>query len=631
MSEINYVIRENGISKLFIPESDSDYLVTTGILKDYPYLVDSIVDESYVIVNNFCTRFDEIIFENKVVGFVTCEFRNNSQLLTECFILPEYRGNGLFFNELCKLISQYSDFGILQPNCDIVKRLIDYSFAIKVNRDITASSIDFYFNENYAHSSKDRNLDYKSLTSNFYDLSINSAILVCGDEVIYQDFDKRDLSEDMDEEESAIGPDEMELIGDLDEEELIIGLDENELTRELKQKELPDDYFDNIKELFSKRNDDLKSLVADLKKKLPEEKLGYDVIIGSNERLSEFMQDAVDEGCVSYDRIFEIKRQLIREYESGEIDDESIEKRFNFLISREMPASIDLEEFCKFLNSTDEEDMHELKNFFDIFKDNKELCSNIFNALINRDEEKFNDLIADDGNSDLFDLNPDCPFSVCEMMWGPEDVKYKLDDTVYGKDYPICYDVYIFRMLNSIKERNSLKVARKVADIKGALDFYVIVSFLFDNDFITNWVTYDNWEEFANDQLTVPELKDFLRENNSYITGFKPVLIDRIAENQLPLDKFKYKKVRITPAGEEFLKNNSWINFYEDYLGKFDFNDYVRFLENNDGDLKEVILDYLNKHFNLAKRGDDPIYLWDCTEARELISKIDKKYFEDLQ
>ena len=45
------------------------------------------------------------------------------------------------------------------------------------------------------------------------------------------------------------------------------------------------------------------------------------------------------------------------------------------------------------------------------------------------------------------DLNMNSPYPVAEMMWGRDDEKHKLDDTFYGKDYPISHENYVYRVL----------------------------------------------------------------------------------------------------------------------------------------------------------------------------------------
>ena len=628
MSKANYVIREDGMPVMITAESDFDFIDSEEILNDYPYITESMNKEEYCLENELCFAFDELLYENKVVGFATFELHNQSTLmLTECYILPEFRGKQIFFNEICKMIFSAPDFGILQPTRSIVELLIDYSFARKVSDDIVVSGIDFYFNDWDVKSNKREEISHELPLSNYYDLGICSTILVDAGEVIYH------------------------------------YMLENDLRKYGERKELTEEYFKDIVELFFKYQSEFEKLILELKEELPQEKWGYDVIVGEGEGLSEFMQGIVDNEVVSYDRALEIKQQLITEYESGEITDDDIDERLTALLLGEMPDSMLFEGFQEFLDSpeADGEDMQIMKGFFDAIGDNEELGASIFNAILSDDESEFENLIVNAMNNneefsnrfleladgydenelqlpdgDYLDisslgLNLDSPYPIAEMMWGPNDEKYKLDDTYYGKDYPISHDIYVFRILKSLKKHNNLKIAMAIAGMKGSMTSHAVESQLFMQDLISDEVNYDNWDEFAHDSLTIKDLKNILRKNNLKISGKKQELIDRIAENQISLDEFRSDKAILTPDGEEFLQQNLWIEFYDKFLGKFDFNDFVKYLDNNDGEFIELSLKYLQEHLKLAESENNSIYAADCIIAQEMISKTGNDFFKDTE
>ena len=627
MSKANYVIREDGMPVMITAETDFDFIDSEEILNDYPYITESMNEEEYCLENELCFAFDELLYENKVVGFATFELNDQTLMLTECYILPEFRGKQIFFNEICKMIFSAPEFGILQPTRNVVELLIDYSFAKKVSDDIVVSGIDFYFNDLDAKSNKREEISHELPLSNYYDLGICSTILVDVGEVIYHD------------------------------------MLENDLGKYGVRKELTEDYFKDTAELFFKNQNEFKKIILELKEELPQEKWGYDVIVGEGEGLSEFMQGIVDNEVVSYDRALEIKQQLITEYESGEITDDDIDERLTALLLGEMPDSMLFEGFQEFLDSpeADGEDMQIMKGFFDAIGDNEELGASIFNAILSDDESEFENLIVNAMNNneefsnrfleladgydenelqlpdgDYLDisslgLNLDSPYPIAEMMWGPNDEKYKLDDTYYGKDYPISHDIYVFRILKSLKKHNNLKIAMAIAGMKGSMTSHAVESQLFMQDLISDEVNYDNWDEFAHDSLTIKDLKNILRKNNLKISGKKQELIDRIAENQISLDEFRSDKAILTPDGEEFLQQNLWIEFYDKFLGKFDFNDFVKYLDNNDGEFIELSLKYLQEHLKLAESENNSIYAADCIIAQEMISKTGNDFFKDTE
>ena len=626
MSKANYVTREDGIPVMITAESDFDCIDLEEILDDYPYITESMNEEEYCLESELCFAFDELLFENKVVGFAAFELHGqHTLLLTDCYILPEFRGKQLFFNEICKMIFSAPQFGILQPTRNVVQLLIDYSFAKKVSDDIVVSGIDFYVNSWDVKSNKSEKIFHEIPASNFYDLGICSTILVDADEVIYHNLLDKDL------------------------------------IKYGERKELTEDYFNATAEFFFNNQSEFEKLIMELKEELPQEKWGYDVIVGEGEELSEFMQSIVDNEVLSYDNALEIKQQLIREYESGEITEDDIDDRFTHLLMGKMSYSQSFEEFQDFIDSpeVDGEDMQVIKELFDVIGDDEELRSSIFNAILSDDESKFENLIinamnndeefsrkfleladdynqndlqlADDEYLDLtsLGLNPDSPYPVAEMMWGSNDGKYKLDDTYYGKDYPISHDIYIFRILKSLKKHGSLKIAMAIAGMGGQMTSYAVESQLFMQNLISDEVNYDNWDEFAHNSLTIKDLKSILRKNNLKVSGKKQELIDRIAENQIPLDEFSSDKAILTPDGEEFLQQNKWIEFYDTFLEKFDFNDFVKYLDNNEGEFIELVLKYLKMHLKLAESENNSTYVADCIIAQEMISKEGHEFFKN--
>ena len=625
MSKINYVVREDGIPEMFVEESEFGFMETYDILKKYPYIKKSMDDENYHLENETCYAFDEIVYENKVVGFATFEANESMVImLTECYILPEFRGKRLFFDELSKMIFSAPSFGILQPTRNIVELLCDYSFARKVSDDIVVSGIEFYFDSFDVKSNKrDEIPEFDLPASNFYDLGICSTVFADGDEVIYH------------------------------------CLLENDLRKYGARGKLDDDYFTSILDLFSKNNGEFMELVAELKKELPHEKLDYDTLVGNGNELSDYMMGMVDSGIMSHDRAFEIKKQLTAEYELGQITDESIDDRLNSLIIEDLKGEA-FESFNEFMDSSDvdDEDFQIMKEFFDAMGDNEELKANIFGAILSDDPSEFENLIYTAMNNDekfsnkfmnfiddyadesleisddsleiinSLDLNMNSPYPVAEMMWGRDDEKHKLDDTFYGKDYPISHENYVYRVLNSLKKQDNLRIALESADMKGSMTSHAVESLLFMQDFIKNEVDWDNWDDFAHNSLTVSDLKNILRENNLKVSGKKQELIDRIAENQLSLDSVGFEKTTVTPEGEQFIEDNSWIGFYYAFLDKFDFNDFSKYLDENEGDFIDITLKYVKQHCRLAKKEGDSSYISDCSEAYELISKTGEDFLK---
>ena len=600
MSKIDYVIRESGLPRLFTAESEWDFLETEEILEEYPYILDSMKREKYYLENELCSFFDEILFENKVVGFATFQMRNlETLLLTECFILPNFRGKRLFFDEICKMYFVGPEFGILQPTRNVVQLLLDYAFAKNFNEDIVVSAIEFHFDDYDAKSTKNRELDEDEMEpSNFYDLSITSTVFVDGDEVIYH------------------------------------GLLENDLRKGNERKKLDDVYFTNLKKLFSDNADEMNQLAIELKDELPQFQLGFDEYVGRGEGLSELMQNMVDENLITFKEAHSIKDQLTREYDSGELTDDMVEQRLLSLLAIDEPSFENMGEFRQLLDSDEMagSDMSVITDFIDLIGDNDELGNDILKALIAGDESAFQNTITkamandDEFMNNFLDLanhyggESEDEYYMDEF----EDNCYKLDNTEYGKDYPVSYDRQMYHLLDSLN---------RGADYFMAMNF--IESEISSHEMLTQLMLHSgliktegkkiDWIN-RGDSFKKDDLKEILRENNLKISGNKPELLKRLSDNNVAYGE----TFKITDEGKNYLKEFSWIEFYEEFLYDFDFDDFYKYKDNHEGKLIDLSLNYLNEHIDLARRIDDVEYLENCVLTKKIISDEGNKFLSDL-
>lgn len=607
MSKINYVCREDGQSNLISAESEWDFLDLEEILEDFPYILKAMEEDGYYIENDICTFFDEIVFENNVVGFATFETRNDAYLmLTECFIMPEFRGKRLFFDEICKMIFVGTNFGILQPTRNVVDLLLDYAFAKNVTENIVVSGIPFYFDDFDAKSTKDKQLDEDEMNpSHFYDLSINSTIYVDGDEVIYHQ------------------------------------LLENDLRKHGSRVELSDDYFNNLIRFFGEN--EFEELIEELKGELPKVEFGFKEVVGHGMGLSDFMQGMVNDDLMSFDEAMKIKEQLTREYEMGEINDDNVADRLISLITTDYSPFGNFSEFKELLNSEDDiedEDFYAIKDFVNIIGDNEELGNGILEAMINDDEESFERLIMDAmaNDEDFLDnfLNfangysedeiefPDGGF-LSDLLDETDVLKYKLDDTEYGSEYPISYDVDIYKVLQLLQIGLDFNIAINVIEFEVSPNPEILFDILVHSGFIQESQYEIDWMNSAS-EFNKSELKDILRENNLKVSGNKGELLKRLADNNVSFGE----TFKITPKGQNYLKEFLWINYYERFLYDFDFNDFYKYKDNHEGDLKEVSLSYLDEHIKLARENDDKDYLEDCLFAKKAILDDADQFMSDL-
>ena len=136
MEKTNYLIRENNTQKVYLTENTLE--ITLILKENYPYIFDSIKKENIILKSEKCNLFKELVFDNKVVGFCSYDFSREfmTAALNNIYILPEFRGNGLFREELEKTMIEHNKPSIMEPTRLIIELLIKYGYAKKINSNI---------------------------------------------------------------------------------------------------------------------------------------------------------------------------------------------------------------------------------------------------------------------------------------------------------------------------------------------------------------------------------------------------------------------------------------------------------------------------------------------------------------
>ena len=585
-----FIIRNDDNPKI-IHNDLADYLDVESILKkDYEYIYESILNEGFILENKLGDVFKEILFENKVVGFAFYELNSQTNfVLNEIYILPEFRGNSLFLLEINTILAAGNSLSILQPTKNIVEILIHYGFAYKLSENIVASAISFDFKDEDILSNSNEEIDDEQImSSNIYDLDIRSSLFLMdisspGRNIIYY------------------------------HEEL-----ENDFKKYGKRKPLNKSYFNEIKELFLHNSEEFTQIMFDLKDKLPKSQLGFDMVVGHGEEFSGYMQGMVDDGIISKNKAQKIKDVLTEEYEHGEVTDDGIITRFNFFVN-DLDSQIDILDFFQ-LNTNLCPYCHNPINLSD---ESCQICG--YNLFYEPDSDFIDDdfgdrLIIDEGNT----------FSSLSELLERLDRKYKLQNINYGKEYPTSYDLDQFKILKFIDEYYNLDLAFLIINnLKLPQDIFS--ELLFSEGYVTYEITKENWSDFANNDLTVDELKDILRNNGLKVSGRKQELIDRIGESDISLDEFVSDKLFLTRKGKDYLNDYSWIELYMNFLSKFDFDDFKRFHDVNDGNFNVIVSKYLDEHIKLAKKKMDFDYLINCFSAKAIFAELDENLDDALK
>lgn len=296
---MNYTTRADNTQKVYLCETPLD--VVNILRTDYDYLYDAISDEGIILKGLECNLFKEIVFDSKVVGFCSYDFSSEfiTAALNNIYVLPEFRGNGLFLAELQKTMVEYNKPSIIEPTRLVVELLVKYGFASKISDTLVASSLEFIVPGNHVQSNSD--YQKEELSTHFYDLNICSSIH-------FLDIEKGIIAYSSPLNYDIIHYDCLN-----------------------KRKSMDDDYFTEIRDFLLENDVDIVDEISRLEDTLPVKSYDLEEVVGDDEGFSSYIQSLIDDGHVTYARAYEIKQQMSEEYEAGMILNESLLIRMAYL------------------------------------------------------------------------------------------------------------------------------------------------------------------------------------------------------------------------------------------------------------------------------------------------------------
>lgn len=296
---MNYTTRADNTQKVYLCETPLD--VVNILRTDYDYLYDAISDEGIILKGLECNLFKEIVFDSKVVGFCSYDFSSEfiTAALNNIYVLPEFRGNGLFLAELQKTMIEYNKPSIIEPTRLVVELLVKYGFASKISDTLVASSLEFIVPGNHVQSNSD--YQKEELSTHFYDLNICSSIH-------FLDIEKGIIAYSSPLNYDIIHYDCLN-----------------------KRKSMDDDYFTKIRDFLLENDVDIVDEISRLEDTLPVKSYDLEEVVGDDEGFSSYIQSLIDDGHVTYARAYEIKQQMSEEYEAGMILNESLLIRMAYL------------------------------------------------------------------------------------------------------------------------------------------------------------------------------------------------------------------------------------------------------------------------------------------------------------
>jgi DNA-binding ferritin-like protein (Dps family) len=313
---MDIIHKEDNTQKVFLTEKT---LNVTDILRDYyPYLLDSIKKEGIILKYDECNLFKELVFDKKVVGFCTYDYSREfiTAALSNIYVLPEFRGNSIFANELEKTMEEHNKPSIMEPTRLVVELLIKHGFAKNVNENIVASALEFVIPGNHVLSNSEYHNE--ELSTHFYDLDICSSIHVL------------DLQKGCVAYSSPLNYD-------------IIHYD--------APNHISDEYLGEITDFFKSHDVEIMNAVLDLEENLPIKQYSLEEVIGDEDNFSQYIETLIDDDHVTYQKALDIKNQIKEEYEAGMILNESLLIRLAYLFDEDKEPRIKShDDVCPYCN-----------------------------------------------------------------------------------------------------------------------------------------------------------------------------------------------------------------------------------------------------------------------------------------
>lgn len=306
MNNTEFIIRKDNIPKQYSVQEE--YLNSQEILENnYLYILESMQKESFNINNNECSIFNEILYEDKVVGFATYMLIEElgSLALNAIYVLPEFRGNLLFLNEIQRVLLSNIKFSLIEPSHRLMEILYDNDLA-QMYENILVSPFTIIIPADSVECTE-KNIKFQDefLGTNFYDMNLSATI----------EIDTDVMDEDVILYYSRL-----------------LDVDIQEYGADKKREEFNEDYFNKIKDEMLDNFSDLLTKIRELKSVLPVPQYTVESIVGVEPEFSYELQNMIDNEMITEERAREIQLQITNEFEEGYVLPESLLKRLQFLL-----------------------------------------------------------------------------------------------------------------------------------------------------------------------------------------------------------------------------------------------------------------------------------------------------------
>ena len=260
--------------------------------------------------------FHEIIFENKPVGFIS--FKRNPQInnyfeIMDAYIIPQYRGNNLFFDNLSFLfLFDNFEYFARKPTKAFINVLLKNDYAFKINSDFAVSYLTFmadaeevYKNPKIKRFYKTSDVAYPYKT-HLFDMDLCSVMF-------------RDPLNEIIKENNFFALTEPRKY------------DIKKYNCRKKLKRIGKKYIDKKFSIWKNNSDKIEKFLQTKEDELAEELL-VENTLGCEDELTDTFIDALEKSDLSTDEGFKILKHINTKLDSGELNEKSYYQRVLYLL-----------------------------------------------------------------------------------------------------------------------------------------------------------------------------------------------------------------------------------------------------------------------------------------------------------
>jgi len=506
-------------------------------------------DEDIFLQKDVCDIFYELTFNDTIVGFAAYDIIDDKHyILTAFYVKSDELLSSIFISHLKTHYRQGHILSILEPTRKIIELLIKCDFAVKLNKSLVISAINFQLNNSSLKSTDNSNIkqDKNVYFTNLYDLdmcmlislniynrnnySCKYTLLQDADKIHYESINAR--------------------------------------------KQLNNSYFDNIVSYIIDNDEIIEKRLFFLRNNI-HNTLNDKDMTNALIRITQSLDELIEKHQITHDKYSRIQEQLINELDDNEIYQESIDLRIEYLTSHideettKENNGINICPYCR-----EELDPTEIYCT---------TCGYVYIEVGDVDSDKLDDMI-------YFNVFME-KMSYKYSLYNKKEKKGEFDE-----EYLINLAVYA--VLNSLKIDEFNEQLYDLIKYEYDIENFNLKEYIEKNEYVSYTLDKQSWKKIAY-TYKVQELKEILKTFKQKTSGRKSELIDRIADN-IPLGYIKTSNPNLTSKGIKYLEDNVDLITYSTYLEDYIYDEYIQYSIENPGEYIQQPIDFLDEHIDYA-------------------------------